>query len=328
MAFKRLTPIEVAEKLAEKTGLPLEQVKAVLTAQAELAYENADHGFAVPGIGVLRAIATAPRTMVMQFGPRKGERIEIPARRSLKFRVSRIAMDMVLASDKPMPDLFKVVPLAEFKFSSEATQLADPSAFLRDVDPVPTTARDGSQSIQAVYQLPNVELPSGRIVACDPLTGGAPRFARSVSPGKYPIALVLAKMGQDERVALAIVRFSDTRVSKWEPAVPEGVDPAAYKPGDRFGYGVDSGTGCICDASIWQLMEEAAQEDTGILEQITEELRGNQWLHIDSPNGSMALFSSGYGDGRYPSYFGLDSSGSPALLLTDFNILKWRGSPG
>ncbi len=255
MAFKRLTPIEVAERLAEKTGLAVEQVKALLTAQAELAYANADHGFAIPGIGVFRRESRPGRTMVMQFGPKKGQEITVPPKRTLKFRVSRIAMDMALGSPQAMPDLFKIVPLAEFKFSSEATELGDPSIFLREIVPSPATARDGSPSIQTVYELPNLSVPSGRIMGCDPLTGGGRPFARTLPPGSYPLGLVIAKLGDDERVALAILRLSEAPVAKWEPAALQSNEPAAMRRGDQVGYGVDSGTGCLCDASIWQLIE-------------------------------------------------------------------------
>jgi hypothetical protein len=35
----------------------------------------------------------------------------------------------------------------------------------------------------------------------------------------------------------------------------------------------------------------------------------------------VIVFSSGWGDGSYPSYFGLDAEGTPLVLMTDFQIL-------
>ena len=35
----------------------------------------------------------------------------------------------------------------------------------------------------------------------------------------------------------------------------------------------------------------------------------------------FACFSSGWGDGYYPSYFGFDEEGNPCALVTDFCIL-------
>ena len=36
----------------------------------------------------------------------------------------------------------------------------------------------------------------------------------------------------------------------------------------------------------------------------------------------FAAFSSGYGDGAYPSYFGFDEDGKPCVLVTDFLVLE------
>lgn len=159
------------------------------------------------------------------------------------------------------------------------------------------------------------------------ISGGEP-FRRSVPPGSYPFALAIARLGTDERIALAIIRFSDERVVKWEMAVPEGRDASAMKTGETVGYGVDSGTGSFCDASVQQLVAEANEADIGFSDQIIDEMRPVQkntrgWVHVESPNGSLAVFSSGYGDGFYASYFGLDEAGNVAALVTDFKIINW-----
>ena len=38
------------------------------------------------------------RTMTMQFGPKKGQSVTVPAKRVVKFRVSKAAKDAILAS--------------------------------------------------------------------------------------------------------------------------------------------------------------------------------------------------------------------------------------
>ena len=52
--------------------------------------------------------------MVMQFGPKKGQTVEIPAKKVLKFRVSKTMKDVVFGNPKSMPDLFK--PEDEFNW--------------------------------------------------------------------------------------------------------------------------------------------------------------------------------------------------------------------
>ncbi len=52
------------------------------------------------------------------------------------------------------------------------------------------------------------------------------------------------------------------------------------------------------------------------------------WNHsvdvvVDEATGANVIgFSSGFGDGAYPSWFGLDAGGAPIVLLTDFAILE------
>lgn len=48
-------------------------------------------------------------------------------------------------------------------------------------------------------------------------------------------------------------------------------------------------------------------------------------ITVDEASGVNVIgFRSGYGDGAYPSWFGLDASRRPLVLLTDFGILDAR----
>jgi hypothetical protein len=51
------------------------------------------------------------------------------------------------------------------------------------------------------------------------------------------------------------------------------------------------------------------------------------WAVAEGESGSIAAFSSGYGDGYYASYFGLNATGAPAALVTDFGICDWPRHP-
>ena len=51
------------------------------------------------------------------------------------------------------------------------------------------------------------------------------------------------------------------------------------------------------------------------------------WVIINTPKGSAALFSSGWGDGGYASYFGLDQNNEPVTLVTDFQVIEWKRRP-
>lgn len=91
-ASKPKTKAEIVACIAESTELTKKQVGDVFAAQAELAYEEADSGFTIPGIGKLVVVDRKER---MGRNPATGEAIRIPAKRVLKFRVAKAAKDMV-----------------------------------------------------------------------------------------------------------------------------------------------------------------------------------------------------------------------------------------
>src|SRR5512137_2978150 len=93
---KAMSKSEISSHIAEKVGVSKKQVGAFFEAQAELAYKNAKNSFVVPGIGKLVLAKSAPREMVMRFGPKAGQTIKVPAKTRVKFRVAKAAKDAIL----------------------------------------------------------------------------------------------------------------------------------------------------------------------------------------------------------------------------------------
>ena len=91
-AGKALTKSQTVTALSEKTGLSKKEINAVLDAQQDLAYKNAKNGYTIPGIGKLVVVNRKAR---MGRNPATGEQIKIPAKRVLKFRVSKQAKDAI-----------------------------------------------------------------------------------------------------------------------------------------------------------------------------------------------------------------------------------------
>jgi DNA-binding protein HU-beta len=92
---KGLTKAQIADHLAQKTELSKKQVLHVLEELAQLAYGEAKNGFTVPGFGKLVVVDRPAR---MGRNPRTGEQIQIPAKRAVKFRLSKEAKDGVAAN--------------------------------------------------------------------------------------------------------------------------------------------------------------------------------------------------------------------------------------
>jgi DNA-binding protein HU-beta len=98
---------DLVSKLADRTGLTPDQVRAFLQAQAELAYQHAREGFPVPGVGVLRVTDTPARTARAVINGVE-QQASIPAKKLLRFRVAKGAKDTVFGPPAAPPDAFSM----------------------------------------------------------------------------------------------------------------------------------------------------------------------------------------------------------------------------
>ncbi|RWB71917.1 MAG: DUF4241 domain-containing protein [Mesorhizobium sp.] len=161
-----------------------------------------------------------------------------------------------------------------------------------------------------------LELPTGEIVACDPLiTGlGRPPFSRKVKPGRYPVILLQVRA----QIAVAALRFGSGLPVRWELATFARDRPSGYE----FEFIVDDAVASFMDKSFLTIMSDQEELDDYLADVACTIDR----FCIDSPiEGNpinVAMFDTGYGDGAYRSFWGLDASGEPLLLMTDFEVLE------
>lgn len=165
-------------------------------------------------------------------------------------------------------------------------------------------------------------VPTGRIVVADPLTTDFDELptplGRLAPIGVFPVELAIARFdNNDERVACARVRFADGPALRWELA---GLDEPPSLDVESSAYGVDTGMGCFADATArgqvddtsaaaWLAAIDARRVDTWT------------WHVVDLGGANVVMFSSGWGDGFYPSYWGLDAADNLVELVTDFEVL-------
>jgi hypothetical protein len=191
---------------------------------------------------------------------------------------------------------------------------------------------DGDVLIE-VREIARLNLSTGSIVACDPFLVSAydTPFERRVSGGRYPIELSVARFPNgDQRVALASIRIDMAHPVRWEMATRPGQNAAALKDDEILGYGVDAGTGCFMDMRAATALVAA---EPAYFEQIIAAMRGSfvpTWgwadVALDSATGlNLVVFSSGFGDGFYASFWGYDEGGTVCRLTTDFRVLPASG---
>jgi hypothetical protein len=69
----------------------------------------------------------------------------------------------------------------------------------------------GAPCTTSVERLAELDLPTGRIIACDALVGsrGAPAFTRTVPPGRYPVDACIAQIEPGHvRIAAVVIMHS------------------------------------------------------------------------------------------------------------------------
>jgi hypothetical protein len=183
-----------------------------------------------------------------------------------------------------------------------------------------------------------VTLPTGKVFAADPFTfHRVVPFERTVKRGTYPVTASVAvirplKKGRSqERVACVKITFARGEPATWVNATKRGQRLRELAPGERYGYGVDAGTGCFCDVTaaeaLMKLDEiEVANEDFEgyLLGKIGDDIlsakqHGSRIL-VPETRANIVAFHSGWGDGFYGSYWGLSRKGAALCLVTDFGV--------
>lgn len=109
-----------------------------------------------------------------------------------------------------------------------------------------------------VLPLGDLHLPTGRIVACDPMVEleDTDSFMQTAPPGTYPVeACVIPSRKWGDRYACVRVVVTDARPVRYECGMTgkENID-GPIEPGSYYGFGVDAGVGCVTDV---QTREEA-----------------------------------------------------------------------
>lgn len=176
----------------------------------------------------------------------------------------------------------------------------------------------------------NLDLPSGALVACDPFvfSSDVEVFTLSLPPGSHPVVLSVARLKNgDHRVAFARIEVRAGEPVRWELMVTPGQDVSQLGTDEFFGYPVDAGTGCFGDKAAMEELARHMDADVDYWEKINDEMEKTyvhtwSWVNWPLPAGpNIVAFSSGYGDGMYPTFAGLDSSGDVVAVVTDFMVL-------
>ncbi|MEN1937817.1 DUF4241 domain-containing protein [Paenibacillus sp. 102] len=179
--------------------------------------------------------------------------------------------------------------------------------------------------------LEHLKVTSGKLVACDPLIFNKSHFEHTIQPGTYPVVA----WWNDGLIAGTELKLAESKVIEWKMATKPGQSVDELEEGYIFGYPVDTGLGCFADVEAIDKLEEIEdrlQQELGdefislyddLIDDILTE-HDDEWgncVVCEETGSNVIMFRSGYGDGFYPSYWGIDERGNIVSIVTDFNVL-------
>ena len=212
--------------------------------------------------------------------------------------------------------------------------------------PNPLNLPDEGEHLQALgfeillerRRVAELVLPTGQLVACDPLSQPETEpFAREVPIGTFPVYAIVAKMRDEVRTAYVVVEFSDQRPQNWEIAYVRGEEPPRWNR-ERHGFHVESTIAALMDDQTADRLLDVmyfGEDDDELERAVRREFRKNrrsgaQVSHADvmvdaRSGGNLVAFDAD--SGTYVTYFGSDADDNVAMAVLDFEVLDYRFTP-
>lgn len=200
------------------------------------------------------------------------------------------------------------------------------------------------------------DFPTGSVVASDPFEFFVDEerrpYLQKVPVGRYRAELCVVKSdGVDsDRYAAVRLRFTRERAVEFRMALTGEEDLSLLDDGGYFGFGVDAAMGAVYDKKVydayckWYNGWNESHKDGDIYEACFEALfkenyrkhpeyqcAYGDWLNFQVPGTDyhIPIFNTGFGDGVYPVYWGVDKNGDICQMVVHLiDIETVYGSEG
>ena len=180
-------------------------------------------------------------------------------------------------------------------------------------------------NVLRVHSLGQLALPTGALVARDPLAGGdAPPFQIAITPGTYEVSLRVIQTPNAPAtreyfdVAALVLRLGAGACVRWDIALTDD-DPPKHelRAGEYPGFMVDSANAAFLDASVQPELDSDAT-----LERVraAHQPPGGGLMTLGK-SANLAFCTSGAGDGVYPAFVGFNAKDEPVAVVIDFAML-------
>ena len=197
-----------------------------------------------------------------------------------------------------------------------------------------------------ILDMGEIEFPTGNILVRDPLVWlnrDEKAYLTSVPRGKYRIETLVVKLEEDHyRYALSRVRFTENVPNIYYEALKGDENLDDVDEDSIFGFNVDAGLATIVDVETRNAYCDfkdkwyAENPNKNIYDDFFAKVfaknaeenpvyqrEGGDWINFKIPNSelSIPMIQSGFGDGRYPVYFGYDENGELCDLVVEYIYL-------
>ncbi len=189
------------------------------------------------------------------------------------------------------------------------------------------------------------DFPSGEVVLADPLAYLGSEYTivleKRIPTGSYPVEVAVCPSRiAGMRVTAARLIVSSKEAVRHEIAMPKGSKIQDLGKSGVWGFfGVDTGLACFSDLKVagkykdfiqnWQEKNPGKNKYTDYFAAFFRESykkfpevqrEGGDFLLWQVPDTKykLPMFASGFGDGIYSGYWGLDAKGKPAELVIPF----------
>lgn len=196
------------------------------------------------------------------------------------------------------------------------------------------------------HRVGDIQLPTGKIIAADPfISDHTTPFVKTVAPGNYPAFLYFKEQGENHyRVAYSKIKFKQEKATRWILALTERDDldtVKQLKQGQFLGFPVDAGLAFFADEETHNVYLQKSNEyymqdeifnyyDDILYDEMVRDSADSKYSSKDGDwanhipdatfNGNMIICSSGWGDGHYPVYWGLNQQNEIVELAIDFFV--------
>lgn len=197
-----------------------------------------------------------------------------------------------------------------------------------------------------ILDMGDISFPTGDILVRDPLVWlnrDEKAYLQSVPKGRFRIETLVVKLEEDHyRYALSRVKFRESLPVIYYEALKGDENLDDVDDDSIFGFNVDAGLATIVDVetrnAYYDFEDKWYAENPGkniyddffaaIFAKSAEEnplyqRDGGDWINFKIPNSelSIPMIQSGFGDGRYPVYFGYDENGKLCDLVVEYIYL-------